>query len=97
MTELFSQCYKWGDEMCHRTPPWVRVRVVDVISGKPAEPGTAGYLEVVDLANLDTVMAVRTQDLAVASSGREFELLGRDPGAIARGCSRGVEAVLEQL
>jgi hypothetical protein len=94
MTELFSQFYKWGDEKTHKGPPWVGVRVVDVFSGKLAVPGEIGYLEIVDLANLDTVMAVRTQDLAVAVGEREFVLLGRDPEAVARGCSRGVEDVL---
>ena len=94
MTELFSQFYKWGDEEAHKGPPWVGVRVVDVFSGKPAEQGVAGYLEIVDLANLDTVMGVRTQDLAIALGEREFELLGRDSEAAARGCSRGVEDVL---
>ena len=39
-------------------------------------------------------MAIRTQDLAVAVGEREFILIGRDPKAIARGCSRGVEDVL---
>ena len=68
--------------------------MVDVMTGKLAASGQVGYLEVVDLANLDTVIAIRTQDLAIASGEREFLLLGRDPEAVARGCSRGVEDVL---
>lgn len=94
MTELFSQFYKRGDEETHKGPPWVGVRVVEVFSGKPAKPGEAGYLEVVDLANLESVAAVRTQDFAVAVGEREFRLLGRDEAAVARGCSRGVEDVM---
>ncbi len=50
----------------------------------------------VDLANIDSVLAVRTQDLAWSAGDREFVLVGRDPGALARGCSRGVEDVLER-
>jgi hypothetical protein len=94
MTELFSQFYKWGNEETHKAPPWVGVRVVDVHTGQLAKPGEIGYLEIVDLANLETVMAIRTQDLAVAVGEREFILIGRDPDALARGCSRGVEDVL---
>ncbi len=95
MTELFSQFYKWGDEQTHKGPPWVGVRVLDVTTGKPALPGETGYLEIIDLANLDSVMAIRTQDFAVAVGEREFRLLGRDAAAVARGCSRGVEDVME--
>ena len=94
MTELSSQCYKWGDELTHRAPPWVGVRVVDVRTGSLAPEGEMGYLEIVDLANLDTIAAVRTQDLAVKVGDQKFQLIGRDPGALARGCSRGVEDIL---
>ena len=94
MTELFSQFYKWGDAQTHTGPPWTGVRVVDVHTGAAAAPGQIGYLEIIDLANLDTVAAIRTQDLAIAVGDREFHLIGRDPAAVARGCSRGVEDVL---
>lgn len=94
MTELFSQFYKWGDQDSHTGPPWVGVRVVDVATGSLAVDGQIGYLEVVDLANFETVSAIRTQDLAVKVGEREFHLIGRDPGALARGCSRGVADVL---
>lgn len=96
MTELFSQFYKWGDEETHKGPPWVGVRVVDVASGELAAPGEAGYLEILDLANLETVSAIRTQDFAVAVGEREFRLIGRDEAAVARGCSRGVEDILRK-
>lgn len=94
MTELFSQFYKWGDEETHRAPPWAAIRVIDVHTGQAAAEGRPGYLEIIDLANLDTVSAIRTQDIAIARGKREFLLLGRDPEAIARGCSRGVDDVL---
>lgn len=94
MTELFSQFYKWGDAQTHTGPPWTGVRVTDVHTGEAAATGGIGYLEIIDLANLDTVAAIRTQDLAIAVGEREFILIGRDPAAVARGCSRGVEDVL---
>jgi hypothetical protein len=95
MTELFSQFYKWGDAETHTGPPWVGIRIMDVHTGAPAKTGEVGYLEIIDLANLDTVAAIRTQDLAIAVGEREFILLGRDPAAVARGCSRGVEDVIQ--
>ena len=94
MTELFSQFYKWGHEQSHKGPPWTGVRVVDVVTGDLVGPGGVGYLEIIDLANLETVSAIRTQDFAVAVGEREFRLIGRDEAAAARGCSRGVEDVL---
>lgn len=91
MTELFSQCYKWGHEETHKAPPWTAIRILDVHTGQRASHGTPGYLELIDLANLDTLSAIRTQDLAIAHSDREFTLLGRDPHAIPRGCSRTIQ------
>ena len=96
MTELFSQFYRSGDKETHTGPPWTGIRIVDVHTGRPAEKGEVGYLEIIDLANLDTVSAIRTQDLAIAVDEREFILIGRDPAAVARGCSRGVEGVLRE-
>ncbi len=96
MTELFSQFYKWGHEQTHKGPPWVGVRVVDVVTGDLVAPGGVGYLEIIDLANLESVSAIRTQDFAVAVGEREFRLIGRDEAAAARGCSRGVEDVLKR-
>jgi acyl-CoA synthetase (AMP-forming)/AMP-acid ligase II len=94
MTELFSQFYKWGDRETHRGAQWTGIRVVDVHTGQLAKSGEIGYLELVDLANLDTVSAIRTQDLAIPIGEREFILIGRDPAAVARGCSRGVDGVM---
>lgn len=91
MTELFSQFYKVGDQSTHRGPSWTGVRVRDLRTGELAANGEIGYLEIVDLANFETVIAIQTQDLARKCGDREFELLGRDPTAAPRGCSRGFE------
>ena len=48
--------------------------------------GETGLLEVIDLANARSVLAVRTSDLAVRHEDG-FELLGRAPQAEPRGCS----------
>ncbi len=46
-----------------------------------------------DLANMGSVQAVQTADLGRAV-GDGFEVLGREPGAEARGCSLAAEAML---
>ncbi|QTN33071.1 hypothetical protein HZ994_12350 [Akkermansiaceae bacterium] len=96
MTELFSQFYAWPGETAHRGPPWTAVRILDVHTGRPAADGQPGYLEIIDLANLDTVSAIRTQDIAISHGERDFLLLGRDAEAAARGCSRGVDDILSR-
>ena len=94
MTELSSQFYRWPGEPCHRGPEWTRIRVINPETGLPATDGEPGYLEIIDLANLDSVMAIRTQDLAIAHGDSAFLLLGRDPGALPRGCSRASDDLL---
>ena len=48
--------------------------------------GEVGLLQVYDLANVRSVMAVQTEDLAVRR-GSGFELVGRLERSEARGCS----------
>ena len=91
MTELSSQFYRWSGETSHRGPHWTRIRVVDPETNRLAADGQPGYLEIIDLANLGSVAAIRTQDLAIATGENAFQLLGRDPAALPRGCSRAAE------
>lgn len=100
MTELSSQFYSKGLHGLHQGPSWTRVRVIDPVTNTDAEPGKTGHLVIYDLANLDSVMAVRTQDLAVIGETTldhgpvAFSLLGRDPSALPRGCSRSSDEFL---
>jgi len=96
MTELSSQFYRWPGEPYHRGPFWTRIRVIDPETGTPAAKGQPGYLEIIDLANVDSVVAIRTQDLAIAHGDSAFVLLGRDPGALPRGCSRAADDLLKK-
>jgi hypothetical protein len=48
--------------------------------------GESGLLRIFDLANVRSVLALQTGDLAVRR-GDAFELLGRAEAATARGCS----------
>ena len=90
MTELSSQFYTRGLGGMHEGPPWLRAVVIDPETGGEVAVGETGVLRIFDLANLGSVMAVETQDLAVRCE-RGFELLGRDPAALPRGCSRAAD------
>lgn len=69
-----------------RFAPWARAWVVSPEDGREVGEGGTGLLRVLDLANVRSVLAVQTEDLAVRR-GEGFELLGRVPAAEARGCS----------
>jgi len=98
MTELGSQFYdsvlaRPGEPRRKLGPPWARVRVVEPQSGREVPPGEVGTLCVVDLANTGSVCAIQTADLG-RRCGDGFEVLGREPGAEARGCSIAADALL---
>jgi hypothetical protein len=67
-------------------PPWARARVVSPETGQEVADGESGLLRVIDLANVYSVLAVQTADLAVRR-GAGFEWKGRATGAEPRGCS----------
>lgn len=94
MTELSSQFYTRGLDQPHAGPPWTRTRVIDPRTGKDAAHGEPGYLAIYDLANLYSVIALQTQDIAIAENHGCFTLLGRDPTALPRGCSRAADDTL---
>lgn len=95
MTELSSQFYTSGIDQPHIAPPWTRIRVIDPITGTDSPAGEAGHLAIYDLANLHSVQAILTQDVAIAIDEQSFTLLGRDPSALPRGCSRAADAPLD--
>lgn len=92
MSELSSQAYDTGrnhdgDELrLFRFPPWARALVISPETGLEVANGEIGLLRIVDLANVYSVMAIQTEDLAVRH-GDEFELIGRMPQAEPKGCS----------
>lgn len=97
MTELTSQFYSRGARGSHFGPPWLRFLVIDPETNRPAPVGQTGVLRIFDLANLWSVLAIQTQDLAVAQPDGGFLLLGRDPAALPRGCSRAVDELLQTV
>lgn len=93
MTELSSQFYTRGLGRAHHGAPWVRGLVLNPESGQEVAEGETGVLRIFDLANLGSSLAVQTRDLAVRR-GEGFELIGRDPAALPRGCSRTADEML---
>lgn len=89
MTELSSQFYTKGLGRAHSGGHWVKARVLDPQTGVEVADGEMGVLRIFDLANLGSVLALQTRDLAIRR-GVDFELIGRDPAALPRGCSRTV-------
>src|SRR5207237_1068347 len=79
MCELSSQFYAPGRSGVFRGPPWVRTRVVDPETGGFLVRGI-GVLRHWDLANVDSVLAIQTED-AGESVESGFLLHGRAPGA----------------
>ena len=90
MTELSSQFYSRGLGQAHDGPPWLRGLVIDPETEREVAVGESGVLRIFDLANLGSVLAIQTQDLAIRRE-HGFELLGRDPAALPRGCSRAAD------
>jgi len=93
MTELSSQFYTRGVGNVHKGEPWVRGLVIDPSTGEEASEGEGGILRILDLANIGSCIMVETGDLAIRR-GSDFELIGRDPSALPRGCSRQADAAL---
>ena len=93
MCELSSQFYALGTNPIFQGPPWVRVQAIDTNTAETLRPGQQGLLRFFDLANVDSVFAIQTDDLGRLHA-QGFELLGRAPGADLKGCSLSVEALL---
>ncbi len=94
MSELSSQAYDspWATAQSSRSgrvfqfPPWARARVISPENSREVPEGETGLLQVFDLANVFSVLAIQTEDLAVRR-GAGFELIGRAERSEARGCS----------
>jgi len=98
MTELGSQFYdsvlRAPTEPRRKLgPPWARVVIIDPETGHEAVTGQVGTICVVDLANTGSIAAIETGDLGRAVLDG-FEVIGREPGAEARGCSIAADELL---
>jgi hypothetical protein len=96
MSELSSQAYDseiqsskfkvQSSERQFRFPPWARVQIISPETGSEVDDGKTGLIRVFDLANIFSVTAIQTEDLAIRR-GDGFELIGRAQLAEPRGCS----------
>jgi hypothetical protein len=98
MTELGSQLYQGqlrggGDR--YYPPPWLKVQAVDPLSLDPVESEQIGIARFVDLANVDSSVAIQTADRVRIHTDGTVELLGRLPGAPPRGCSLTLEHLFD--
>lgn len=100
MTELGSQAYEGCLSMGTRegvflAPPWMRVRAVHPETLDEVPHGDEGLARIEDLTNVDSAVAVQTADrIRLTDDG--FVLLGRSASATPRGCSIGIDEILER-
>ncbi len=91
MTELFSQAYTRGESRFF-CPPWMKVVAREVTD--PMEKGLlndTGGINVIDLANADSIAFIETEDLGKVYNDGSFEVLGRFDNTDVRGCNLMVE------
>lgn len=106
MTELTSQLYeatvpgsalareRGGTSGVYAEPPWLRVVPVDPTTLDPVPDGDVGIARIIDLGNVDSAVAIQTQDRVRRVEGG-IVLLGRAAGAPPRGCSLAIEEFLQ--
>jgi len=95
MSELSSQAYARGMKGLHHAPPWARVLVCDPATGREVRVGKQGLVRWIDLANIDSVLALQTLDVAERTP-QGFRLVGRLPRTEPRGCSLSAEDLAAQ-
>jgi hypothetical protein len=93
MSEMSSQFYARGVSTTFEAPPWVRTLVVDPENGTEMKAGQIGVLRHFDLANVDSVMALQTEDSGVMTPVG-FQFMGRAVSATVKGCSIDLENYL---
>ncbi|WP_078544557.1 LuxE/PaaK family acyltransferase [Litchfieldia alkalitelluris] len=102
MTELSSQMYNQnfrhhylGEQApsFSKPPHWVKTLIVDPETMLEKPEGERGIIVHYDLANINSVLAIMTEDLGI-KEGEGFHLLGRAEGAEAKGCSLAIEQFL---
>lgn len=96
MTEVSSNCYDQTlvtGSPRKAGPAWVAVRMLDPETLAEVPAGQPGIVAVADLANLYSCAFLLTQDIGIAHPDG-FEILGRAPGAEAKGCSIALDQFL---
>jgi hypothetical protein len=91
MTELLSQAYSDGKGIFH-APSTMRILLRSLddpfeIWGNDEGIEQAGIINVIDLANRDSIAFIATDDLGRLVGDRGFEVIGRIDNSDIRGCS----------
>ncbi|OAV45829.1 acyl transferase [Lewinella sp. 4G2] len=87
MTELLSQAYAPRAGIFYPAPT-MSVTTRDVTDPfTTLAPGRAGAINITDLANLDTISFIATDDLGRVGEDGTFEVLGRLDASDVRGCN----------
>lgn len=87
MTELFSQAYSKGGGLFHPAPT-MRVSTRELTDPLcPQKPGKTGAMNIIDLANVDTISFIATDDIGRVYEDGSFEILGRMDSSDIRGCN----------
>lgn len=100
MTELSSQLCEprlvspVDGPSTYRPPAWLRVDAADPETLEVLPREREGIARIVDLANVDSAVAVQTQDRVRVHANGDVTLLGRLPGATPRGCSLAIEEIV---
>ena len=91
MTELLSQAYSYGDGIFEPSSSMrIMLRSTDdpfEVWGEDEFPQRTGAVNVIDLANQDTIAFIATDDLARFNGQGGFEIIGRLDNCDIRGCS----------
>lgn len=87
MTELLSQAYSKGNGLFDPSPT-MRVRTREITDPfSPQSTGKTGVINIIDLANVDTISFIATEDLGKVYADGSFEILGRLDAGDLRGCN----------
>jgi phenylacetate-coenzyme A ligase PaaK-like adenylate-forming protein len=92
MTELMSQAYSNGEGIFY-CPPWMKIFIRDPQDPMSiyTEPGKTGGINIIDLANINSISFIATSDLGRLREDGGFEVLGRFDNSDIRGCNLMVE------
>ena len=87
MTELLSQAY------APKNGRFLPTSAMKIAITDPTDPftflavGKRGLINIIDLANLDTISFIATQDIGCTYDDGSFEVLGRHDASEVRGCN----------
>ncbi|MBN1649924.1 MAG: acyltransferase [Bacteroidales bacterium] len=87
MTELLSQAYSHGNGI-FKTPLWMKILIRDI--NDPFDilsDSQSGGINIIDLANINSLSFIETKDLGKIHKNQDFEILGRFDDSDIRGCN----------